>query len=154
MKVRAAVCYESGKPLVVEELELDRGPEDGEVLVRWAASGVCRSDLHAMNGYFGFPLPFIPGHEGAGVVQDVGPGVNRVKAGDHVVSILLGSCPTCRFCISGQPTLCERDRVLPDASSPFRKGEQRVGRFGPHQIAVFTEYCVVPEWNLLTIRRC
>ena len=153
MKVRAAVCYESGKPLVVEELELDRGPEDGEVLVRWAASGVCRSDLHAMNGYFGFPLPFIPGHEGAGVVQDVGPGVNRVKAGDHVVSILLGSCPTCRFCISGQPTLCERERVLPDASSPFRKGEERVGRFGPHQIAAFAEYCVVPERNLLTIRQ-
>ena len=153
MKVRAAVSYEAGKPLVVEELDLDRGPGEGEVLVRWAASGVCHSDLHGINGYFGFPVPFIPGHEGAGVVEEVGPGVTRAEVGDHVVSILLGSCPTCRYCVTGQPTLCERERVLPDASSPFHKGEQTVGRFGPHQLATFVEYCVVPERNVLPIRR-
>ena len=152
MKVRAAVCYELNKPLVVDDLDLDRGPTDGEVLVRWVASGVCRSDLHGINGYFGFPVPFIPGHEGGGIVEEVGSSVTRVKAGDHVVSILLGSCPTCRFCISGQPTLCERERILPDANSPFRKGEETIGRFGPHQLATFAEYCVLPERNVLPIR--
>ncbi len=152
MKVKAAVCYEVNQPLVVDELELDRGPKENEVLVRWEASGVCHSDLHAINGYFGFPVPFIPGHEGGGIVEEVGPGVTRVKAGDHVVSILLGSCPTCRLCISGQPTLCASERALPDANTPFHKGAQPIGRFGPHQLTAFAEYCVLPERNVQPVR--
>jgi S-(hydroxymethyl)glutathione dehydrogenase/alcohol dehydrogenase len=152
MKVKAAVCHEIGKPLVVDELDLDRGPQEAEVLVRWEASGVCHSDLHAMNGYFGFPTPFIPGHEGGGIVEEVGPSACRVKVGDHVVSILLGSCGQCRFCLRGQPTLCERERALPDATTPFRKAEQPVGRFGPHQLSTFAEYCLLPERNVQPIR--
>jgi S-(hydroxymethyl)glutathione dehydrogenase/alcohol dehydrogenase len=98
-------------------------------------------------------MPFIPGHEGGGIVEEVGPGVTRAQVGDHVVSILLGSCGQCRFCLSGQPTLCERERALPDANTPFRKGEQPVGRFGPHQLAAFVERCVLPERNVQPIRK-
>ena len=78
LRVKAAVCHELNRPLAVEELELVRGPLQNEVLVRWEASGVCHSDLAAINDYFGFPVPFVTGHEGGGIVEEVGPGVTRV----------------------------------------------------------------------------
>ena len=152
MKVKAAVCYEFNKPLVVDELELVRGPQENEILVRWEASGVCHSDWAAVHDYFGIPVPFLPGHEGGGIVEEVGPGVTREKVGDHVVSSMLGSCGKCRFCISGQPIMCQRDRPLPDANTPFRKGDQLIGRYGPHPISTFAEYCVVPETHVEPIR--
>ena len=139
--------------MAVEELELVRGPLQNEVLVRWEASGVCHSDLAAINDYFGFPVPFVPGHEGGGIVEEVGPGVTRVEVGDHVVSNLLGSCGTCRFCVSGRPSLCDRDKPLPDADTPFRKGDQLIGRFGPHQLTTFAEYCVLPQLNVEPIHQ-
>ena len=154
MRVKAAVCHEANHPLVVEDVELD-GPRDGEVMVRWGASGVCGSDLHIIRGAAGWPMPFILGHEGAGVVAEVGPKVSRVQVGDHVVSDLLGACGECRFCTSGRPRLCEpqRARSVPDVESRFHKDSQRIGRFGHHEIATFVECAVVPERSLTVIRK-
>ena len=105
MKATAAVLYEVKKPLVIEEVELlDPGPH--EVQVRWAANGVCHSDYHLMSGDVPHPLPVVLGHEAAGVVERVGPGVESVKVGDHVCSSYIPSCGKCGYCISGQPTMC------------------------------------------------
>src|SRR5215210_512272 len=105
--VRAAVLRRFGEPLAVEEVQLD-SPRAGEVLVRFAASGVCHSDLHAALGIHPTPLPAILGHEGAGVVEEVGDGVEGVQAGDHVVLSWLPACGRCRWCVGGRPTQCER----------------------------------------------
>lgn len=146
MKVKAAVCHEAKKPLVIEDVELDP-PREGEVLVRWKASGVCGSDLHIIRGLAGWPMPFIPGHEGGGVIEEVGPGVTRVAVGDHVVSDLIGACGECRFCISGRPRLCEpqRERSVPDVNSRYHQNGKLVGRFGHHEIATFAEKAVLPQ---------
>ena len=103
---RAAVLHEVGAPLVVEQVEVG-APRAGEVLVRLAASGVCHSDLHTLNGSFPWPLPAIFGHEGAGVVEEVGPGVAHVAPGDHVILTWLPYCGECRQCRRGRPNICE-----------------------------------------------
>ena len=103
---RAAVLHEVGAPLVVEEVEV-AAPRAGEVLVRLAASGVCHSDLHTLNGSFPWPLPAIFGHEGTGVVEEVGPGVANVAPGDHVILTWLPYCGECRQCRRGRPNICE-----------------------------------------------
>ena len=98
MRVNAAVLYEVNKPLVVEDVELlEPGPH--EVLVRFAANGVCHSDLHVMTGDSPHPLPVVLGHEAAGVVDTVGPQVESVKPGDHVCSSYIPSCGRCSYCI-------------------------------------------------------
>src|SRR5262252_4700214 len=84
MKTTAAVVYEPNKKIEIEELDLD-GPKDGEVLIRYTHAGLCHSDLHVQTGDLEARLPMVLGHEGAGIVEDVGPGVTRVKPGDHVV---------------------------------------------------------------------
>jgi len=104
--MRAAVLYEFNAPLVVEELELDP-PRAGEVLVRLAASGVCHSDLHMVQAVHPWPLPAVFGHEGAGVVEAVGPGVDNVEPGDHVILSWLPYCGRCRMCARGRRNLCE-----------------------------------------------
>src|SRR5438874_1010255 len=111
MRATAAVMYEVKKPLVVEDVELlDPGPH--EVQVRWVANGVCHSDYHLINGDVPHPLPVILGHEAAGVVERVGPGVESVAPGDHVCSSYIPSCGKCGYCIGGQPTMCAL-RVTP-----------------------------------------
>lgn len=146
MSMRAAVLYEHDTPLVIEEIELDP-PKTGEVVVRMAASGVCRSDLHVIKGVHPTPLPAILGHEGAGIIEEVGPGVKNVKPGDHVLLSWLPYCGRCRWCTRGRPSLCENVEwselgTLADGTVRFRRGDLPIH----HYIATssFSERAVVP----------
>src|SRR3954451_5973881 len=103
-KARAAVCREHNKPVVVEELTV-HSPKRGEALVRLGACGVCHSDLSAITGTIALPLPLVLGHEGAGVVEEVGEGVADLAKGDHVAFSFIYMCGKCRFCVSGRPVL-------------------------------------------------
>ena len=106
MRMRAAVLYETNKPLVIEEIELDP-PKAGEVMIKMVASGVCHSDVHYYTGDVPRELPLILGHEGAGIVEQVGPGVSDLAPGDHVVLTFLPSCGKCRWCHTGHPNMCD-----------------------------------------------
>jgi S-(hydroxymethyl)glutathione dehydrogenase/alcohol dehydrogenase len=117
MKTRAAVLRELGKPFEIAELDLDE-PKTGEVLVRFAASGLCHSDDHLRTGDIPVRFPIVGGHEGAGVVEAVGPGVERLRPGDHVVASFLPVCGHCRFCARGQSNLCDLGRFLADNCLP------------------------------------
>ncbi len=153
--MKAAVLYEVNKPLAVEEIEL-QPPKEGEVMVKMAAAGVCHSDHHAMIGALPSPVPIILGHEGAGVVEEVGPGVTSLKKGDHVVSVWRYSCGTCEYCLLARPQLCptaqdmRRDGSLADGTKRFRKGDIEIG----HHLGVstFSEYSVMSERSALKIR--
>src|SRR5438093_4021402 len=105
MKAKAAVLFEVGKRLELCDVDV-AAPQAGEVLIRMAAGGVCHSDLHAMTGHLVASLPAILGHEGAGVVADVGSGVTSLKPGDHVIPLWRLSCGVCEFCSDGRPALC------------------------------------------------
>jgi S-(hydroxymethyl)glutathione dehydrogenase/alcohol dehydrogenase len=105
--MRAAVLHRAGEPLRVQEVDVDP-PREGEVAVRMRASGVCHSDLHVVDGVHPNPLPVILGHEGAGVVESVGPGIADVRPGEHVILSWLPHCGRCRFCVAGRPNVCER----------------------------------------------
>ena len=103
--MKAVVCRELNKPVSVEDVQVDK-PRAGEVMVRLVASGVCHSDLSVTNGTLPIPLPVVLGHEGAGVVEEIGPEVTRVKKGDPVVLSWIPSCGKCSYCIVGSPQLC------------------------------------------------
>ena len=109
--MKAAVCYEFGKPLIVEEVELEP-PQWGEVRVRMVATSICHSDIHLLRGDWGRAVPVVAGHEAAGVVEEVGEGVNLVQPGNHVVVSLLRSCGRCYFCTTGSPHICEGEYAL------------------------------------------
>jgi NDMA-dependent alcohol dehydrogenase len=113
MRTRAAILHEVGQPWSVEEIDLDP-PQRGEVLVRLAAAGMCRSDEHVMTGDLPNRLPVIGGHEGAGIVEQVGEGVDSVRPGDHVVFGFIPSCGRCPSCASGQGNLCDLGAFLAD----------------------------------------
>lgn len=106
--MKAAVSYETNTPLRVEEVTFDE-PQDHEVLVKLAAAATCHSDLHFMKGDISVPTPVVMGHEGAGIVEKVGPGVTTLQPGDHVVLMVAFSCRKCRYCVAGRPTLCVED---------------------------------------------
>ena len=106
MKSKAVVCRTLNSPVTVEEIEV-QPPQRGEVLVKMVACGVCHSDLSATNGTIGFPLPLILGHEGAGVIAEVGEAVTEFKVGDHVLTSFVSMCGKCRYCAVGKPALCE-----------------------------------------------
>ena len=111
MKTRAAVAYAAGQPLVIEEVDLE-GPKAGEVLVEIAATGVCHTDEFTRSGADPEGLfPAIFGHEGAGVVVDVGPGVTTLRPGDHVIPLYTPECRQCKFCLSRKTNLCQRIRA-------------------------------------------
>ena len=119
-----AVVYRAGSPTVaVEEIEV-RGPQRGEVTLKLAACGVCHSDLSATNGTIPIPPPLVLGHEGAGVVVEVGEGVDGLAVGDHVVSVFVSMCGRCRYCVAGRGALCDQAArtaaTLPDGSRPAR----------------------------------
>lgn len=144
--MRAAVLYEHNAPLVIEEVEV-QPPKSGEVLVRMAASGVCHSDLHMIRGVHPSPLPAIPGHEGAGVVEEVGPGVTNVEPGDHVALSWLPYCGHCRMCASGRPNICENVAwseigTMSDGTVRFAKGGVPIHHF--IATSSFAELSVVP----------
>jgi S-(hydroxymethyl)glutathione dehydrogenase / alcohol dehydrogenase len=155
MKTRAAVAWEADKPLAIEEVDLD-GPKAGEVLVRIVATGVCHTDAFTLSGADPEGMfPVILGHEGGGIVQDVGIGVTSVKAGDHVIPLYTPECGTCEFCLSGKTNLCQRIRitqgkgVMPDGTSRFSfKGKPVLHYMGT---STFSEYTVLPEISLAKI---
>jgi S-(hydroxymethyl)glutathione dehydrogenase/alcohol dehydrogenase len=154
MRTTAAVLYGAGQPLELDELEL-LPPAQGEVLVRYVASGVCHSDLHVIQGLLAHPMPVVLGHEGAGIVESVGPGVTDVQVGDHVLTSYVPSCGRCPWCVVGRPNLCDlRDRprhVMHDGTSRFRKDGSDVYHF--LQVASYAQRAVLPEQNVVPIRK-
>jgi len=154
--MKAAICYEAGAPLKVEEVALD-DPQVNEVLVKLIASGVCHSDLHFMKGEMYCTMPVVVGHEGAGIVEKVGPGVTTLQPGDHVILMVSFSCGKCRFCVEGRPTMCVENMpvmagsVLPiSCQTRIKKGDQAINHlFG---LATFAEYTVVHERSCVKIR--
>jgi S-(hydroxymethyl)glutathione dehydrogenase/alcohol dehydrogenase len=155
MKTRAAVAWEADKPLLIEEVDLD-GPKAGEVLVRIVATGVCHTDAFTLSGADPEGLfPVILGHEGGGIVQEIGAGVTSVKVGDHVIPLYTPECGTCEFCLSGKTNLCQRIRVtqgkgvMPDGTSRFSfKGKPILHYMGT---STFSEYTVLPEISVARI---
>ncbi|CRK56109.1 Alcohol dehydrogenase [Alloactinosynnema sp. L-07] len=117
MKTIAAVVYEPGKPIEIEELDLD-GPQAGEVLIRYTHAGLCHSDVHVAHGDIQARLPMVLGHEGAGIIEEVGPGVTRVKVGDHVVCSFIPNCGTCRYCANGQQSICDMGATILEGYLP------------------------------------
>ncbi len=170
MEVKAAVAYEAGKPLSIETVNLE-GPKAGEVLVEIKASGICHTDAYTLSGKDPEGLfPAILGHEGAGVVVDVGPGVTSVKKGDHVIPLYTPECRQCEYCLSLKTNLCQAIRstqgkgLMPDGSSRFSIGVKRSStgssRFsmGNRQLfhymgtSTFANYTVLPEIAVAKIR--
>ncbi|TMC74655.1 MAG: Zn-dependent alcohol dehydrogenase [Chloroflexi bacterium] len=152
--MKAAVLHAPRTPFVVEDLVLDP-PRSGEVLVRIAAAGVCHSDWHFVSGDLTTPLPAVLGHEGAGVVEEVGPDVTRVKQGDHVVLLWRAGCGRCDYCSIGKPALCSASRGM-RANGTLADGTSRLrGRSGEVKhflgVSCFAERAVVPEMSLLPI---
>jgi S-(hydroxymethyl)glutathione dehydrogenase/alcohol dehydrogenase len=156
LKVKAAVAWEAGKPLEIEEIEL-AAPREGECLVRLAATGVCHTDAYTLSGKDPEGLfPVVLGHEGAGVVEEVGPGVRELRPGDHVIPLYIPECRECRFCLSGKTNLCVRIRetqgkgVMPDGTSRLSAR----GRTLHHYMgtSTFAQYTVVPEIALAKVR--
>jgi len=148
MKVKAAVFYKEGMPFQIEELDLE-APRDGEILVKMAAAGVCHSDWHLMTGATQHPLPVVPGHEGAGVVEAVGAGVTRMQKGDHVALNWAPNCGHCFYCLRDKPSLCATyiepiwAGTMMDGTTRFSKDGQPVYHFSA--LACFAEYVVVPQ---------
>jgi S-(hydroxymethyl)glutathione dehydrogenase/alcohol dehydrogenase len=150
--MRAAVHRRSGDVPTIEEVELD-APKHGEVSLRMAASGVCRSDWHAIRGIHPHPVPVILGHEGSGVVETVGDGVDGLAPGDHVVCSWIPYCGTCPRCASGRPALCERlgpfdDGFLGDGTTRFHVGAERIHHNVPSS---FAERSVVPASTAIKV---
>ena len=154
MNAKAAVLYEVKKPVVVEDVELME-PGAHEVLVKWAANGVCHSDLHVITGDSPHPLPVVLGHEAAGVVQKIGSGVETVTPGDHVCSSYIPSCGKCWYCIGGQPTMCAlRDKprwFMLDGTPRFKKNGQGLHHY--LQVAGYATHSVLPEVSVIPIRK-
>ncbi len=156
MDVRAAVAFEAGKPLQIETVQLE-GPRAGEVLVEIKATGICHTDKYTLSGADPEGLfPAILGHEGAGVVVEVGPGVTSLKPGDHVIPLYTPECRECEYCLSRKTNLCQRIRLtqgrglMPDGSSRFSyKGQPVLHYMG---CSTFANYTVLPEIALAKIR--
>ncbi|HEX6482324.1 MAG TPA: Zn-dependent alcohol dehydrogenase [Ktedonobacteraceae bacterium] len=152
--MQAAILEAPATDLIVERIDIQE-PKRGEVLVRLAASGVCHSDLHVVHGTQTTPLPAVLGHEGAGVVEAIGPEVKRVQVGDHVILSWTPSCGQCAFCQSGHPNLCTvvyetmGNGTLMDGTSRLSHDGKPVYHYS--FISSFAEYCVVPESGCVVI---
>jgi S-(hydroxymethyl)glutathione dehydrogenase / alcohol dehydrogenase len=156
VETRAAVAHQAGGTLAIETVELD-GPKAGEVLVEIKASGICHTDAFTLSGADPEGLfPAILGHEGAGVVVDVGPGVTSVKKGDHVIPLYTPECRQCEYCLSGKTNLCVAIRatqgqgVMPDGTSRFSLGGNRI--FHYMGTSTFSNFTVLPEIAVAHIR--
>jgi S-(hydroxymethyl)glutathione dehydrogenase / alcohol dehydrogenase len=156
MKVRAAVAREAGKPLSIETVDLE-GPRAGEVLVEIKATGICHTDEFTLSG--GDPegiFPSILGHEGAGIVAEIGPGVTSVKKGDHVIPLYTPECRQCEYCLSRKSNLCVAIRatqgrgVMPDGTSRFSSGGTPVMHY--MGTSTFANFTVLPEIAVAKIR--
>jgi len=156
MKTRAAVALAAGKPLEITDVDLD-GPREGEVLVEIKATGVCHTDEFTLSGADPEGLfPAILGHEGAGVVVDVGKGVQSVKKDDHVIPLYTPECRECEYCMSGKTNLCQAIRetqgqgVMPDGTSRFSAGGEKL--FHYMGTSTFSNFTIVPEIALAKVR--
>ncbi|MFK7955674.1 MAG: S-(hydroxymethyl)glutathione dehydrogenase/class III alcohol dehydrogenase [Lysobacterales bacterium] len=149
MKTRAAVAWAKGEPLTVEEIDIE-GPKTGEVMVQVKATGVCHTDAFTLSGDDPEGIfPSVLGHEGAGVVVEIGAGVSSVEVGDHVIPLYTPECGECSFCTSGKTNLCQAIRVtqgqglMPDGTSRFSKNGKPI--FHYMGTSTFSEYTVLPE---------
>ncbi len=156
METQAAIAYAAGEPLAIDAVRLD-GPKEGEALVEIKATGVCHTDAYTLSGADPEGLfPAILGHEGAGVVVDVGPGVGSVAVGDHVIPLYTPECRQCKFCTSGKTNLCGAIRatqgqgLMPDGTSRFSRGGETVLHY--MGTSTFANHTVVPEIALAKIR--
>lgn len=156
MDVKAAVAFEAGKPLSIETVQLE-GPKSGEVLVEIKATGVCHTDAFTLSGADPEGLfPAILGHEGAGVVVEVGPDVKSVKPGDHVIPLYTPECRNCEYCLSGKTNLCQAIRstqgrgVMPDGTSRFSIDGTLIHHY--MGTSTFANYTVLPEIAVAKIR--
>lgn len=156
MKTRAAVAWKAGQPLTVEQVDLE-GPRAGEVLVEIKATGICHTDYYTLSGADPEGLfPAILGHEGAGVVVDVGPEVKSLKKDDHVIPLYTPECRECKFCLSTKTNLCQAIRstqgrgLMPDGTSRFSLNNEPILHY--MGTSTFANYIVVPEIALAKIR--
>ena len=156
MKTRAAVAHQAGKPLSVETIDLE-GPRAGEVLIEVKATGICHTDAYTLSGADPEGIfPSVLGHEGAGVVVEVGPDVKSVAVGDHVIPLYVPECRNCDYCTSGKTNLCQAIRetqgkgLMPDSTSRFSAGGQKL--FHYMGTSTFSNYTVVPEIAVAKIR--
>ena len=157
MKSRAAVAWEAGKPLAIEMIDVE-GPRAGEVLVQIKATGVCHTDAFTLSGDDPEGLfPAVLGHEGGGVVVEIGAGVTSVAVGDHVIPLYTAECRQCKFCKSGKTNLCQAVRatqgrgVMPDGTSRFSMHGKTIHHY--MGTSTFSEYTVVPEISLAVINK-
>lgn len=157
MKTRAAVAWAANRPLEIEEVDLE-GPKAGEVLVRIKATGVCHTDAYTLSGADPEGLfPVILGHEGGGIVEEVGPGVTSVSVGDHVIPLYTPECRRCKFCTSGKTNLCQAIRatqgkgLMPDGTSRFSKNGSPILHY--MGTSTFSEYTVLPEIAVAKINK-
>ncbi len=147
MKTRAAVLRAVGQPFEITEIDLDE-PKAGEVLIRFVAAGLCHSDEHLRHGDIVPRFPIVGGHEGAGIIERVGPGVTRLKPGDHVICSFLPVCGHCRWCSTGKSNLCDQgatilDGMLPDGTYRFHHDGDDLG--GMCMLGTFSERAVISE---------
>src|ERR1700726_4730757 len=156
MDVRAAVAFEAGKPLSIETVQLD-GPRAGEVLVEIKATGLCHTDKFTLSGADPEGLfPAILGHEGAGIVVEVGPGVTSLKAGDHVIPLYTPECRECEYCLSRKTNLCQKIRttqgrgLMPDGTSRFSVEGRKLHHY--MGTSTFANFTVLPEIAVAKIR--
>src|SRR5271165_5008237 len=156
MKTRAAVAFEAKKPLEIVEVDLE-GPKPGEVLVEIKATGICHTDAYTLDGFDSEGLfPSILGHEGAGIVREVGAGVTSVKPGDHVIPLYTPECRQCKTCLSRRSNLCTSIRstqgqgVMPDGTSRFRIGGEAIRHY--MGCSTFAHHTVLPEIAVAKVR--
>ncbi|MEX3979562.1 S-(hydroxymethyl)glutathione dehydrogenase/class III alcohol dehydrogenase [Paraburkholderia sp. EG287A] len=156
MKTKAAVAWKAGTPLTIEEVDLE-GPRAGEVLIEVKATGICHTDYYTLSGADPEGIfPAILGHEGAGIVVDVGAGVGTVRKGDHVIPLYTPECRQCKFCLSRKTNLCQAIRatqgkgLMPDATSRFSLGGKPLYHY--MGTSTFSNYIVVPEIAVAKIR--
>ena len=153
MKSTAAVLFDSPGRYEVHEVDLDP-PKEHEVLVRMVASGLCHSDVHYLVGDQATPLPMCPGHEGAGIVEDVGPGVTGLAPGDHVVASFIPSCGRCRYCAAGKSNLCTMGALIqrgPQADGTYRMHLDGRDIYQFLMISTLSAWSVVSEQSLVKI---
>src|SRR5215472_11377850 len=153
MKTQAAILRDIGKDWEIAELELDP-PKTGEVQVRWVASGLCHSDEHLRTGDIPTRYPIVGGHEGAGIVEEVGNGVTRLQPGDHIVCSFLPVCGHCRFCARGLSNLCDLgalllENSLPDGTFRFHGGGQDFSQFC--LLGTFSQRSTVSEHSCVKV---
>src|SRR5438445_8488877 len=156
MKTRAAVAFEATKPLTIETIDLE-GPREGEALVEIKATGVCHTDEFTLSGRDPEGLfPAILGHEGAGVVVEIGRAVTSLRPGDHVIPLYTPECRNCEYCLSGKTNLCQAIRetqgrgLMPDGTSRFSAGGKMIHHY--MGTSTFSNFTVVPEIALARLR--